>query len=75
MEKAQKTKRSAVARRPRHTPRSRRPNCVAVRANLDPWYYPTLESFEAALRDGTVRREFAVRDRADSEAAAKDSLL
>ncbi len=64
-----------AARRLRHTPRSRRPNCVAIRPDLDPWYYPTLEAFEAAVRDGTLRREFGCRDRRESEAAAKDALL
>lgn len=70
-----KVKRRAGAARIRHTPRNRRPHCVAIRPDLDPWYYPTLEAFEAAVRDGTVRTEFGCRDREESVAAAADDLL
>ena len=59
----------------RHTPKSRRPHCVAMRPDLDPWFYPTLEAFEAAIADGTLHREYGCQNKAESEAAAKDSLI
>lgn len=64
-----------VRRALRHTPRSRRPNCVAIRPDLDPWYYPTLESFKAALADGTLHAEYGCRTREECIAAGKDGLL
>ena len=58
----------------RHTPKRRRPNCVEIRKDLDPWFYPTLESFEAALKGGTLRREFGCRTKEEGAAAARDCL-
>lgn len=61
-------------RMPRHTPKNRRQHCVAVRSDLDPWYYPTLESFEAALASGDLRREFGCLTKEEGIAAAKDCM-
>ena len=63
------------APRLRHTPKRLRPHCAAIRTDLDPWFYPTLEAFEEAIANGTLHREYGCRNKAESEAAAKDSLI
>lgn len=59
----------------RHTPRNRRPSCIAIRPDLDPWYYPTLESFEAAIADRALHREYGCRTKDECRAAASDSVI
>lgn len=63
-----------VFKKPRHTSAKRRSNCIAIRKDLDPWYYPTLESLLSAVKSGTLRRECAIRNSREMAAADADGM-
>ena len=67
--------RSTVIRRVRHTPKSMRPNCYAIRKDLDPFMYVTREELHAAIANGTFRREFGCMNEKEMEAANKDCMI
>ena len=62
-------------RRNRHTAARKRPHCVVIRRDLDPFLYPTVEALKAAIADGTFRRECGAMSVREVEAANKDCLI
>ena len=64
-----------LIRRARSTPVRKRPNCVAIRADLDPFKYPTIEALKAAIASGTFKRECGAMSQCEVEAMNKDCMI
>ncbi len=59
----------------RATPARLRPHCYAIRKDLDPGRYPTIDDLKAAIADGTFKRSAGARNQVEVEAMNKDTLL
>ncbi len=59
----------------RATPVRLRPHCYAIRKDLDPSLYPTIEALKAAIANGTFKRSAGAQNQAEVNAMNKDTLL
>lgn len=70
-----RTKTGQTGRRCRATPARLRPHCYAIRKDLDPGMYPTIEALKAAIANGTFNRAAGAKNQAEVEAMNKDTML
>jgi len=66
---------SRKGRAVRATPARLRPHCMAIRKDLDPGRYSTIEALKAAIANGTFDRNAGVRNQAEVDAMNKDVML
>ena len=70
-----RTKIRKTTRRCRATPARLRPHCYAIRKDLDPGRYPTIEALKAAIANGTFDRSAGAQNQAEVDAMNKDTML
>ena len=70
-----KTKIRKTSRRCRATPARLRPHCYAIRKDLDPGRYPTIEALKAAIANGTFDRSAGAQNQAEVHAMLEDCLV
>jgi len=72
---ATKVRSSRKCRTVRATPARLRPHCIAIRKDLDPGMYPTVEDLKAAIANGTFNRAAGAQNQAEVDAMNKDTML
>ena len=70
-----RTKIRKTGHRCQATPARLRPHCYAIRKDLDPGRYPTIEALKAAIANGTFDRAAGAQTQAEVHAMLEDCLV
>ena len=70
-----RTKIRKTGRRCQATPARLRPHCYAIRKDLDPGRYPTIEALKTAIANGTFNRSAGAQTQEEVHAMLEDCLV